>query len=171
MGKLSRFRKIICRLAGCPSNAWAEGVDYDYKRCDLRKMNGDEYSINRIKNIINYAKTSLASNRDSEAGYHDVKINETLIPGARNPKERLDILGIDFSDKVVLDVGCNQGGALFSIADKLKYGIGVDFEYKVINVCHAIRQINDIRNINFFSVNLDVDPLENMLDFFSRKSN
>lgn len=65
----------------------------------------------------------------------------------------------------MLDVGCNQGAILFAINKQVKCGVGGDFEYKVINVCHSAREVNDINNLNFYMFNLDVDPLENILDF------
>jgi 2-polyprenyl-3-methyl-5-hydroxy-6-metoxy-1,4-benzoquinol methylase len=139
-------------------------LTYVYQRMDLSGISGLDFRIYQIKNMLNYCKTTRSSDAGHNAGYQSVNLKGEHILGRRNPRVRLEVIGYDFSGKAVLDIGCNQGGMLFSLADVISVGIGIDYEVKVINACHAIRYLNEIDNLNFFVFDLDHHPLENILD-------
>ena len=166
MARLNFLKKIMQRIVGRRSENWGDAVKYTYKRVSLNNLYDDALDVQRIKNITNYAKKSLSSNEFFDAGYQDIEVRNIAIKGARSGKQRLELLDIDFSGKFVLDLGCNQGSILFSVADKIAYGVGTDFDYKVINVSHALRDYGKVPNLNFFLFDLDKDPFDNLLDFF-----
>ena len=105
----------------------------------------------KIKNLLTYTVTSGKSynGRNHETGYHTLKINGQVLPGQRKPGQRLSTVRYDFTNKVVLDIGSNQGGMLFEIADKIKYGIGIDFDPRLVNVANRISNTNKY-NIDFY---------------------
>jgi 2-polyprenyl-3-methyl-5-hydroxy-6-metoxy-1,4-benzoquinol methylase len=45
--------------------------------------------------------------------YGDINVPGFNVAGRRDPKARLDQFGIDFTDKTVLDIGCNAGAISF----------------------------------------------------------
>lgn len=168
----NRIKQSIKKIPGARSLAKKLGlagkavpIRYVYKRSSLALLNGEEYEIAQVKNMINYCKTTRSSDFDFDAGYHHVNIKRTEIIGRRNPKSRLDALGFDFKDKVVLDIGCNQGAMVFALAGTVKQAIGLDYEGKVINVCNVVKKLNGYRNVDFYLFDIDNDPHDNILDF------
>jgi hypothetical protein len=119
---------------------------------------------NDILNVLSYGKGYFGGHHP--AGYHSVKLGENLIQGQRNPWMRLQSVPYDFSNKVVLDLGSNMGGMLFAISDKIKFGVGVDFESRAINVANRLKMHYKLNNVNFFSYNLEKDSLELIKAFF-----
>ena len=117
--------------------------------------------LDKIKNLLTYTVTSGKSynGRHHETGYHTLNINGTVLPGQRNPGMRLQTVKYDFTNKVVLDIGSNQGGMLFEIADKIKYGIGIDFDPRLVNVSNRISKTNRY-NIDFYNFNLDQEDFD-----------
>lgn len=92
------IKKRFCRLIGCSTLAWGGGAVYSYSRNDL--SNGEGRSVQRVGSTIDYAKdyakTSLSSNCVKDGGYQDVCIDDVVIKGGRDPRVRLDLLGIHF---------------------------------------------------------------------------
>jgi len=125
--------------------------------------------LDKIKNLLTYTVTSGKSynGRHHETGYHTLNINGTVLPGQRNPGMRLQTVKYDFTNKVVLDIGSNQGGMLFEIADKIKYGIGIDFDPRLVNVSNRISKTNRY-NIDFYNFNLDQEDF-NLISSLSRE--
>ena len=93
------------------------------------------------------------------AGYHTLHTADGIYPGQRDCQARVRSLGIDFTDKVVLDIGCNQGGMLFSICRVAKFCYGIDANHRLINACHKLRQIWNVTNLNFFTMDVVRDPI------------
>jgi SAM-dependent methyltransferase len=127
--------------------------------------------LEKIKNLLTYTVTSGKSynGRHHETGYHTLKINGQVLPGQRNPGQRLSTVKYDFTNKVVLDIGSNQGGMLFEIADKIKYGIGIDFDPRLVNVANRISNTNKY-NIDFYNFNLDKEDF-NLINNLNRENN
>src|SRR5205807_2432467 len=97
-----------------------------FARADLMHSgSGTDRQAQQILNLINYAKTSgtVYDGRKFPAGYLSLDINGLRLRGQRNPKDRLGLVPFDFSDKTVLDIGCNQGGMLFSLAGRIRRGV------------------------------------------------
>lgn len=127
----------------------------------------DKYS--KIKNLLQYTTTSdkTYNGKEYEGGYHTLNILGNIVKGQRDPKQRLLDVPYNFTEKTVLDVGCNQGGMLFEIQNKINQGIGIDFDHRLINVANRVKQLNDYSNLNFFVFDLeqeDFNLLENFAD-------
>ncbi len=135
-----------------PETCAAEGIDRDTAK---------------VLNLLNYTKTSgSAYNGDKfEVGYHSVSLNNQELKGQRNPKKRFEKVNLDFTGKTVLDVGCNQGGMLFEIADAIKHGIGIDFDSRMINVANRIKRHKGVSNTDFYVFDLAQEKLEYIQDF------
>lgn len=94
------------------------------------------------------------------AGYHTVLIGGEKLKGERDPIERLSKVPYDFKNKCVLDLGTNIGGMLFAVADKIKYGIGVDFNARAINAANKLKTYYKLNNVDFFVFDLEKEPIE-----------
>lgn len=126
-------------------------------------------TLNKIKNLLQYTTTSDKTYNGSqyEGGYHTLNVLGNTIKGQRNPGQRLEGIPYDFKGKTVLDVGSNQGGMLFQIQDKITQGIGIDFDYRLVNVANRIKQSHNYANLNFFVFDLekeDFNLIENFVD-------
>jgi SAM-dependent methyltransferase len=146
---------------------------YTYKRIALspEPENGMDCSTQQILNLLNYTKTSGSSynGQDYPAGYHTLDIKNFHLAGQRHPKERFDIVPFDFTGKTVLDIGCNQGGMLFNIADKISCGVGIDYDRRVINASNKIRSYTGTHSLDFYVFDLEREDLNLIKDFIPRE--
>ncbi|WP_435277331.1 cupin-like domain-containing protein (plasmid) [Psychrobium sp. nBUS_13] len=124
-------------------------------------------NVQSMLKVLDYTKTNKKWYDDKElyAGYHTVSIQGEEFKGQREPKKRLAKVDYDFTGKKVLDVGCSNGGLLHALADKIELGVGVDFNSKCVNAANALKAINHIDNIHFYSFDLDKEDLS-MLNHF-----
>jgi len=140
-------------------------------RLDLEAetINGFDRESRKIINLINYTKESGVSYSGEfyNSGYHTIKIGNKILKGQRNPELRLKDVPYNFMDKKVLDLGCNQGGMLHALADKIKEGIGVDYDYRMINTANKIKSFSNNTHLNFFVINFENENLEYLKDFIS----
>lgn len=127
-------------------------------------------TLNKIKNLLQYTTTSDKTYNGSlyEGGYHTLTILGNTIKGQRNPAQRLEGVPYNFNGKTVLDVGSNQGGMLFQIQDKITQGIGIDFDYRLVNVANRIKQSHNYSNLNFFVFDLEKEDF-NLIENFTDK--
>lgn len=125
----------------------------------------------RILNILNYTKTSGSSYsaKDHPAGYHEITIGSETFSGQRSPHARLQHVPLDFNGKTLLDIGCNQGGMVFALHDKIGWGVGLDFDYRMVNACNLIRTAKQIENCSFYVFDIDRDPHDLVLDLLPQK--
>lgn len=81
-------------------------------------------------------------NNRTTYGYHSFDIANIKIPGQRQPLIRLNKMKkyYDFTDKTIIDFGCNTGGMIFHLPE-LKKAIGLDFNEECINSCNYISSI------------------------------
>ncbi|MFA5104656.1 MAG: methyltransferase domain-containing protein [Candidatus Margulisiibacteriota bacterium] len=121
-----------------------------------------EQNLHKVKQVIEYAKQKdvVYNAKQFESGYHSLHLGDQYLRGQRECRERLDKLNYDFSGKNVLDIGTNIGGMLFSIQKEINYGIGIDNEPKYINAANSIKRYNGYKNIDFFLLDLQIDPLD-----------
>ena len=89
-------------------------------------------------------------------------VGENVLKGERNPVERLKalekVVGYDFfKDKVVLDIGSNQGGILMPIADRIACGVGLDINSDLVNCSNRMAVHFQKRNLSFYTYNIDED--------------
>ena len=101
--------------------------------------------INNIKkflmNTTSYSHYNGWNNRTTY-GYHSFNISNIKILGQRQPWIRLNKMKehYDFTDKTVIDFGCNTGGMIFHLPE-LKKGIGLDFNKECIDSCNYISSV------------------------------
>jgi hypothetical protein len=97
---------------------------------------------NRLQNTTKTQHGNGWNNQRTPYGYHSFDIFDMHIEGQRNPKKRLEKVKrfYDFTDKVVMDLGCNTGGMLLHIPE-IKQGIGIDFDAACIDAAKFIASI------------------------------
>jgi SAM-dependent methyltransferase len=120
-----------------------------------------------IYNLLNYTKTSNSdySAQRYPAGYHTIQLRDRKLAGQRDPAARLASVPMDFADKSVLDLGSNQGGMLLQLADRLKWGVGVDYDHRMVNAANRIRWANGASKLNFYVFDLQSENLQIIRDF------
>lgn len=75
--------------------------------------------------------------------------------GSRDPLERIQAMPIDFEGKTVLDLGCNCGGTLFAVADKIARGWGNDINPHATEFANNLAKENNIDNVSFSVADLN----------------
>ena len=124
--------------------------------------------IDKALSVINYTKSDKNSYAGPrfEAGYHSFILDGESYVGTRDNINRVSqVKGFDFTDKVVLDVGCNMGGMLHALSGTIKKGVGVDMSYKCINAANIVKDLNGKSNVNFYVFNLDTEDFRLIDDF------
>jgi SAM-dependent methyltransferase len=125
-----------------------------------------DQEVKKILNVLHYTKGhSPYDGADFQAGYQTHELDGVIIQGQRDCAKRLARVPYDFTDKTVLDIGCNQGGMLFALMDKIKYGVGVDYDSRLINAANCIKSFMQAINLDFFVFNLDKEPLPMINNF------
>ena len=146
-----------------------DGRKYLFSRNILTStpVDGMDRGTQQVVNLLNYTKTSGSTydGQDFPAGYHTLELKNLRLAGQRQPKERFKIIPFDFTGKTVLDIGCNQGGMLFSVADKIRHGVGIDYDYRVINAANRINAYTDTHNLDFYVFDLEKEDLNIIRDF------
>lgn len=130
---------------------------------------GDQTAVetNKLLNLLAYTKASGSSYSAQEfpSGYHTLRISGHEFKGQRDPNQRLQSVPFEFAGASVLDLGCNQGGMLFSIADRIRVGIGVDYDHRMINAANRIRCHCEAGNLDFYVFDLDREDLQLLRNF------
>ncbi|WP_372369587.1 class I SAM-dependent methyltransferase [Candidatus Uabimicrobium sp. HlEnr_7] len=142
-------------------------------RLDIVKdeIDGLDIETRKVLNLLNYTKTSGVAYDGGlyDVGYHSFDFNNKKFKGQRDPKQRFEKVDIDFTGKTVLDIGCNQGGMLFAIADKIGHGVGIDFDSRMINTANRIKRYKSQDNLDFYVFDLAKENLEIINDFLVKK--
>lgn len=138
---------------------------YVFKRLPL--SGGENIQTQQILNLLNYTKTSgsIYNGQDFPAGYHTISVSGLRLKGQRDLEERFARIPVDFTGKSVIDMGCNQGGMLFAIADKIKTGTGIDYDSRVINAANKVRSYTKNNHLEFYTFNMEKEDLELIRDF------
>lgn len=92
--------------------------------------------------------------------YYNLKVGDEHYKGRRNPLRRLKKIPLNFKNKTVLDLGCNIGGMLFPIQDKIKWGYGYDYDSDAINLANELKEKNKFNNLEFFICDFEKDKLD-----------
>ena len=134
---------------------------YAFQREAFLSDEGHAQEVCQIRNLINYTKTSGSPYDATKfpAGYQTINIEGLNLKGKRDPQARLKDVPFDFTGKTVLDMGSNQGGMLFALADKIKSGVGVDYDHRMVNVANRIADYANHGHINFYVLNLEKEDL------------
>lgn len=158
---LSRVRNLVSRIAERENS-------YDFQRLPLDAGLAAKLRVRRqVENLLNYTKTSGSSYsaRAFPAGYHSIELDGELLRGQRDPAARLAKVPICFEGKSVLDIGCNQGGMLFQVDQKIRWGVGIDYDHRMVNVANRLSGIRGDRRLSFYVFNLEREPLDLISDF------
>jgi len=126
--------------------------------------------MKRAEEVLKLIQNSVGRKRKTfghgfESAYHTIKLGDEIFEGQRDISKRLANVKYDFKDKVVLDVGCNIGGMLHSLSSDIKYGIGVDYNAKAIKAANAIKEYNDVNNLDFYTFDLQKENLQKLKGF------
>jgi hypothetical protein len=140
---------------------------YQPKRIALESASPSERPLIQVRNLLDYTKTSntIYAGREFPAGYNTIDVLGVRLSGQREPERRLRMAPIDFTGKTVLDIGCNQGGMLLPIRDKVKWAVGVDYDPHMINVANKIKFVTGAGNLSFFVIDLEHESLDIIRDF------
>lgn len=130
-------------------------------------VDGLDRETRKVLNVLDYTKSSGSqySAKVFEAGYHAIELNGKTFAGQREPEQRLAGVPIDFSGATVLDIGCNQGGMLFEISDRIRHGAGIDYDPRMINAANRVRAYKKLGNLDFYVFDLEREDLR-VLDSF-----
>jgi SAM-dependent methyltransferase len=100
------------------------------------------------------------SHKKFSYNYTTIRIKDEVIEGSRDPLDRITKIPLDFTDKSVLDLGCNVGGMLFAISDKISKGYGYDVNPNAINTANIYKDKYNLNHLSFFLQDLEnVDSL------------
>lgn len=156
------------------NNLWLKYTGYSLleiallnNKSDISKNQDIDENIKKVLTLVNYTKTSrtIYNAQNFESAYHSLQIKNQYFRGQREPYERLKNVKYDFKDKTVLDIGCNVGGMLHALSSKIKGGVGIDYNYKLINAANSIKAINNSYNLQFYTFNLEEENLD-LIDNF-----
>lgn len=92
------------------------------------------------------------------------------ILGQRDPKVRYELLGVDFTGKSHLDIGCNSGGMILGQLPNVRKAVGVDFDQTAIHTADGIRTKlglgTDVVEFHTFDLNKPAEfPLDSLLQY------
>lgn len=126
----------------------------------------------KLMNLLGYTKANSHTYNGAlyESGYHTIVIDGKKVRGQRDPAQRLEGVPFDFQGASVLDLGSNQGGMLFAVAEKIRNGVGIDFDYKMVNVANRISRNKNLDNLNFYVFDLEKEDLQILRNFLSSRT-
>ncbi len=144
---------------------------HQLQRLDLDAPSTDsEHNFDRgarqVINLLNYTKSSGSSydGVQYDVGYHSLSLGGQKLKGQRDPAQRFESLPFDFTGKTVLDLGCNQGGMVMHHAEQMRWGVGVDFDSRMVNVANKLSKYKGYDNTHFYVFDLEKEPLEIIKD-------
>ena len=123
--------------------------------------------VQSIHKVLDYAKSKNNEHQEkvSLTGYSTQSIQE------KEPHSQCDLIkclvevGYDFSNKIVLDIGCSVDSLLHDLTDKITSGVGIDSNDKWVNKANALKAKNLTDNIQFYTFDLDNGNLSILRDF------
>ncbi len=127
-------------------------------------------NLDKIKNLLQHTDESDSQyNAEKFNGvYHTINILGETLNGQRIPSYRIKNIDYDFTNKTILDIGSNQGGMLYEIQSKIKQGVGIDFDYRLVNVANKISQVENYHHLRFYVFDLMKEDF-NLLNNFSNE--
>ena len=127
----------------------------------------DDIRLHSVLSAVGYpSRAEVAYNaRTHSVGYHSLSLAGKYFRGQRECTSRLANVPYDFRDRTVIDLGCNRGGMLHCLAETVRAGIGVDYDYKCVNAANMIKRLNRSDNLYFYTLDLDQEDL-GMVDNF-----
>lgn len=139
-----------------------ENILNEISKLDNKSLNNKSLNNKSLDKVINMIKYVKSSGKDYSAdhidiGYHSIELNGNYYRGQRDCVRRLEYIHneVDVTDKNIMDIGCCVGGMLFPLSDKIKSGVGIDFNYKNVNAGNKIAHYKNNNNIIFYQFDLD----------------
>ena len=142
---------------------WNRLLDYIY----ILLVRDDElFAFHREINQILLKQAKEYSHYDYGEGYFYQSFPSAYISGFRDTTERVKHLGLReiTKNKSVLDIGCNTGFILISLADTYKSGFGFDFNPYLIEIANATKSFSKINNTNFSASSFEDINIEESYD-------
>ena len=126
----------------------------------------ESQQLQKSLNLLNYAKQGDKAYSASKypGGYHTLTIGDVRLEGQRDPSFRLKLAPFDFKGKTVLDIGSNQGGMLFEVGREIKWGVGIDYDPKMVNVANRIASIQGFHHVRYYVFDVAREPLDLIRD-------
>ena len=116
----------------------------------------DNKIVNNIKNKLHDTTLKGHYNKWKNTdkcyvGYHSFNFGNVTLKGQRNPLIRLKSFKtvFDFTNKNVVDFGCNTGGMLHHLPE-INNGLGFDYDIKCINAAKHLSNIIKYNNTLLF---------------------
>lgn len=149
----SKAERIVANIYGHTCKLWIQDGNHRMAIYKAKQIWGDSVPLSKLqlnyypdvqemlktalRNTVAYKHPNGWHNR-TEFGYHSFHIQTIDIEGQRNPVRRFEKIKkhYDFTNKTVLDLGCNTGGMLFHIPE-IKKGTGIDFDGLCIDSCNV----------------------------------
>lgn len=133
-----------------------------FRRQSWRMGSGAQAAIN----LINYAHRPGDHDREVFASYYTQTVGPLVFEGQRDPRDRLQYLPDDFFGwRTVLDLGGNFGGMLHALSGQVFWGVGTDYDPRMINAATSIYRRRGLGDLTFYVHDLERDPLELLHDF------
>lgn len=161
-GRFDELDNLIEQTAKISSSEKLKSIASVLSRTD--ELGWDTQSTLRI---IQYSRQV----RDKEADhglpipYQSIDFGVFDFPGLRDTYRRLNFLPIDFKGKTILDIGCSLGGFLFSLSPALRWGVGIDIDWRSINVCQKLKSVQSVSNLDFYVYDIETQPLSLIAQF------
>lgn len=162
---IARSMKRLPVVGPLASWAWGRFVrrraPFEFVRSPLHVSDPGERAQRQILNLLEYTKSSGSyySAADHPAGYHTLTVDGMTIQGRRDPARRLELVPFEFEGATVLDLGSNQGGMLFAVADRIEWGVGVDYDPRMVNAANRLASYERVSNLDFYVFDLDAEDL------------
>lgn len=136
-----------------------------------REAPGSESILDAVAALRDAATSDVSySGRAYSAGYHSVSIGGLYFRGQRECASRLAEVPYRFEGKTVLDLGCNTGGMLHCLAERLERGIGLDLDPRSIVAARKIQQVNRADNLAFHEFDLNRRSLDEIVELLPHGS-
>ena len=144
-------------------STWKRLLDYI---SILLACNDELFAFHRKINQILLKQTKEYSHYDYGEGYFYQSFSNAYISGFRDTTERVKHLGLReiTKNKSVLDIGCNTGFILISLADTYKSGFGIDFNLYLIEIADATKSFSKINNTSFLASSFEDIDIEESYD-------
>jgi SAM-dependent methyltransferase len=135
-------------------------------------LDGLDRDTRRVLNLVNYTKRSATqySAERYESAYYSIELKGRSFAGQRAPKARLDAVPFDFDGATVLDIGCNQGGMLFALSDRIRHGVGIDYDPRMVNSANRLKSYRGVANVDFYVFDLEREDLAVIQNFLSAQT-
>jgi SAM-dependent methyltransferase len=130
------------------------------------ECNDKLFAFHREINQILLKQTKEYSHYDYGEGYFYQSFPSAHISGFRDTTERVKHLGLQeiTKNKSVLDIGCNTGFILISLAGTYKSGFGFDFNPYLIEIANATKSFMEINNTDFAASSFEDIDIEESYD-------